>query len=143
MFNYFRKPSKPATKDRVAVNTFDNYVWDETTVETSEIENFQNILPRFLDGKRLFLVEPNRKNGDRVLLKFDKYKEFVPRELPLEHRDLTPQWLFAGLDWKSQAQELAVASTANVVQKISIGLAIGIIIFALIILFLILVVAMG
>jgi hypothetical protein len=131
----------------VRVITFDNYTKTEKVTLANTIEDFESMYPRFIDGKQIYLVEKNPQNGQEAeadeLNMTKQYRPFVPRRLPEKYGYMTPEWLYSGIDWKPQAQEIRVKRPDQVTEKISIGLAIAIIIFALIIVFLILVIAMG
>lgn len=140
--------------NKVRVIAFDNYVKAERVIWASNIDKLDETFPRFIDGKQVYLVEKNPRNGETpdngetpevegVLSTTKEYRPFVPKKLPEKYGYMTPEWLYSGIDWKPQAQEIRVKRPDTFTEKISIGLAIAIIIFALIIVFLILVIAMG
>lgn len=143
---------KPDAFSQIQAITFDHGVEDgPLLVNASDIENHEQIFPRFLNGKRILLLEkinqplvehnPEQSlnsSGDGI-----KYKEWEMLPLPDEHQDLTPEWLHQGIMWDNQARELDQQSPGNLQNKISLGLAIAVIISAMVALFLVVTVAVG
>lgn len=137
---------------QVQAITFDHGVEDgPLLVNVADIENYEQISPRFLNGKRTLLLEKiNRPlveyNSEQSLnLDVDgiNYREWEMSPLPDEHKALTPEWLHQGIMWDNQARELEQQSPSNLQTKISLGLAIAIIFSAMIALFLVVTVAVG
>ena len=71
------------------------------------------------------------------------YREFIPRELPEDHKKLTPEWLYFGLDWRTQAQELQPQDVGNTREKIKTGMAVAVIIVGAVILMCVFAIGMG
>ena len=71
------------------------------------------------------------------------YREFIPRELPEDHKKLTPEWLYFGLDWRTQAQELQPQDIGNTREKIKTGMAVAVIIVGAVILMCVFAIGMG
>ena len=72
-----------------------------------------------------------------------RYREFVIQTVPEEYKYMTPDWLYGSLDWHSRVQCLRPEPSSNIRQKIQIGMAVTVLILFGVVVFLILVIAMG